>query len=48
MIKFEPPHITGKTVPEQIRQLESYLRNLSEQLNMAMAELERGNTNDSD
>lgn len=48
MIKFEPPHITGKTVPEQIGQLESYLRNFAEQVNMAMEELERGNSNDSD
>lgn len=48
MIKFEPPRITGKTVPEQIRQLESYLRNFAEQVNMAMEELERGNSNDSD
>lgn len=37
--KFEPPHITGATTVEQLRQINRYLWNLTEQLNMELDQL---------
>lgn len=37
--KFEPPHITGATTEAQLRQINRYLWNLTEQLNMELDQL---------
>jgi len=41
MMEIRYPRITGRTEAEKIRQLESYLRTLVDQLNYALKELEK-------
>lgn len=43
MIKFRYPNITGRTEADKIRKMESYLRQLVDQLNMALSMLEQQN-----
>lgn len=40
MIQIRYPNITGKTPEERQRQMESYIRILVDQLNIALARLE--------
>ena len=37
------PNITGRTEAERLRQMESYLRQLVDQLNYALSQLEKKN-----
>lgn len=41
MIKIDPPHITGTSPQEQLKQLIRYLHRLTEQLNMELNSQER-------
>ena len=44
MIDLRYPNITGKSEADRLRQLESYLRQLVDKLNYALATLEKQNT----
>lgn len=43
MTDLRYPNITGRTDAEKLRQMEIYLRQLIDQLNYALSELERQN-----
>lgn len=46
MINIRYPNITGKTEAEQIKQMESYMRYLVDQLNWALSLLEKQNNDE--
>jgi regulator of replication initiation timing len=37
--RIDPPHITGTTTPEQLRQVIRYLWTMNEQLNMELSQI---------
>ena len=43
MIEIRYPNITGRTEAERIQNMESFLRQLVDQLNMALSMLEKQN-----
>ena len=43
MMQIRYPNITGKTPEERQRQMENYIRSLVDQLNIALAQIEKKN-----